>query len=197
MPLDTFIALLTFAFVASVTPGPNNLMLLASGVNFGYLRTIPHMIGIVGGFGFLQVCIGFGLGALLMAFPQIHTALRVLGGAYLLYLSWRIASSSGVGHGKVGARPLTIWAAAAFQWVNPKGWMMSVTAMSLYTSPQAPNASVLLVAGTFALLTVFSVSIWAGFGTAMRRLLADPKKLRWFNIVMGLLLALTTIPMVL
>lgn len=196
MSADIFAALVAFAFVSSVTPGPNNFMLLASGVNFGFRRTVPHMFGIAGGFASLLLAVGFGLGALLAAFPALHLVLKVAGGAYLLYLAWRIAMSRSLDtkEGKDG-RPMTFLEAAAFQWVNPKAWMMAVTAMAIYTSPQAPVDSVLLVSLAFTLVNFPSVSIWAGFGTAMRGFLADPVRLKWFNIAMGLLLAASLWPM--
>lgn len=196
MSADIFAALVAFAFVSSVTPGPNNFMLLASGVNFGFRRTVPHMFGIAGGFASLLLAVGFGLGALLAAFPALHLVLKVAGGAYLLYLAWRIAMSRSLDtkEGKDG-RPMAFFEAAAFQWVNPKAWMMAVTAMAIYTSPQAPVVSVLLVSLAFTLVNFPSVSIWAGFGTAMRGFLADPVRLKWFNIAMGLLLAASLWPM--
>jgi len=196
MSADIFAALVAFAFVSSVTPGPNNFMLLASGVNFGFRRTVPHMFGIAGGFVSLLLAVGFGLGALLAAFPTLHLVLKIAGAAYLLYLAWRIAMSRSLDT-KQGqeARPMTFMEAAAFQWVNPKAWMMAVTAMAIYTSPQAPVVSVLLVALAFTLVNFPSVSIWAGFGTAMRGFLADPVRLKWFNIAMGLLLAASLWPM--
>ncbi|MEN3974972.1 LysE family translocator [Emcibacter sp. SYSU 3D8] len=198
MSLDVFLALLLFAFVSSITPGPNNLMLLASGVNFGFVRTIPHMLGIGVGFLVLLLAVGFGLGALLMAYPPIHIALKLAGGAYLLYLAWKIAMARTMGKaGATGAKPMTFLQAAAFQWVNVKAWVMAVTAMSLYTSAERPILSVILVAVAFALVNLPSVSAWAGFGTAMRGFLADPVRLKWFNIAMGTALALSIAPMVL
>lgn len=197
MPTDIFLALLLFAFVASITPGPNNLMLLASGVNFGFVRTIPHMLGIGIGFLILLLAVGFGLGAVLTAYPPIHTVLKVTGGAYMLYLAWKIGTSRTMGTaGRTGAKPMTFLQAAAFQWVNVKAWVMAITAMSLYTSVERPFLSVLLVAAAFALVNVPVVSTWAGFGTVMRGFLADPVRLKWFNIVMGLALALSIVPMV-
>ncbi len=197
MSLDVFLALLLFAFVSSITPGPNNLMLLASGVNFGFLRTIPHMLGIGVGFLILLLAVGFGLGALLTAYPPIHTVLKVAGGAYLLYLAWKIATSRTMGKaGETGARPMTFLQAAAFQWVSVKAWVMAVTAMSLYTSAERPFLSVILVATAFALVNLPSVSTWAGFGTAMRGFLSDPVRLKWFNIATGAALALSVVPMV-
>lgn len=196
MTADAFLALLVYAFVTSITPGPNNFMLLASGVNFGFVRTIPHMLGIGAGFFSLLLGVGFGLGAILMAFPSLHTALKITGGAYLLYLAWRIGMSRSLGkEGEAKAKPMTFLQAAAFQWVNPKAWVMAVTAMAVYTSPQARFLSVVLVAVAFALVNLPSVSTWAGFGTALRGFLSDPVRLKWFNIAMGLLLAATLWPM--
>ena len=195
MSLDLFAALVGFAFVSSVTPGPNNMMLLASGVNFGFRRTVPHMLGIGFGFASLLLGVGFGLGALLTAFPALHLALKLAGGTYLLYLAWRIASSRTLAEAGSASRPMSFLEAAAFQWINPKAWVMAVTAMAIYTSPEAPVLSVLLVAVAFALVNLPSVSVWAGFGTALRGWLADPARLKWFNIAMGLLLAVTLWPM--
>lgn len=198
MSLDVFVALILFAFVTSVTPGPNNLMLLASGVNFGFGRTIPHMLGIGAGFMSLLLGVGFGLGALLAAYPALHTVLKIGGGIYLLYLAWRIAMARSMGDGPAAddaARPMSFVEAAAFQWVNPKAWVMAVTAMALYTSPQASSFSILLVATAFALVNVPCVSIWAGFGVALRGFLADPVRLKWFNLAMGLALAASLWPM--
>jgi threonine/homoserine/homoserine lactone efflux protein len=195
MPYETFLALLVYAFVTSITPGPNNLMLLASGVNFGFVRTVPHMLGIGGGFLFLLLAVGFGLGTLLAAFPPLHLALKIAGGAYLLYLAWRIAMSRSMGKGAYAqGRPMTFLEAAAFQWVNPKAWVMAVSAMALYTSPANPLLSVLIVAVAFAAVNLPSVSTWAGFGTALRGFLSDPVRLKWFNIAMGVLLAASLWP---
>lgn len=198
MSPDIFAALLAFAFVTSITPGPNNLMLMASGVNFGFRRTIPHMLGIGAGFLSLLLGVGFGLGAVLAAWPPLHAGLKLAGGAYLLYLAWRIAMARSMGSADGGgeeARPMTFLEAAAFQWVNPKAWVMAVTAMAVYTNPQAPFLSVVLVSVAFALVNVPCVSTWAGFGVALRGFLADPARLKWFNVVMGLLLVASLWPM--
>ncbi|MEW9838016.1 LysE family translocator [Mesorhizobium marinum] len=196
MSTDALLALIAYAFVTSVTPGPNNLMLLASGVNFGFRRTVPHMLGIGGGFLSLLLAVGLGLGTLLAAFPALHLGLKVAGGAYLLYLAWRIAASRSMGRGaEAGERPMTFLEAAAFQWVNPKAWVMAVSAMAVYASPADPFQSVLIVAAAFAAVNVPSVSVWAGFGTALRGFLADSARLKWFNIGMGLLLVASLWPM--
>lgn len=196
MTSEAFLALLVYAFVTSITPGPNKFMLLASGVNFGFVRTIPHMLGIGIGFLTLLLGVGFGLGAVLSTFPMLHGGLKIAGGTYLLYLAWRIGMSRSLGKdGEVQARPMTFLEAAAFQWVNPKAWVMAVTAMAVYTSPESPFLSVILISGAFALVNLPSVSSWAGFGMVLRGFLADPVRLKWFNIAMGLLLAATLWPM--
>ena len=195
MSPELFLALIVFAFVTSITPGPNNFMLLASGVNFGFRRTIPHMCGIGVGFFTLLLGVGLGLGAVLAAYPGLHVALKVAGGAYLLYLAWKIAMSRSLGEKQGGSRPMTFLEAAAFQWVNPKAWVMAVTAMAVYTDPDRPFLTVFMVATAFALVNFPSVSTWAGFGVALRGFLSEPTRLKWFNISMGLLLAATLVPM--
>lgn len=191
----TLLTLTTFAFVTSVTPGPNNMMLFASGVNFGFRRTIPHMFGIGAGFFTLLICVGFGLGAVLTTYPLLFTLLKFAGGAYLLYIAWNIAASRSISGGAAGAWPMTFLEAAAFQWVNPKAWVMALGAMTAYTSPENYTASVFVTAGVFAAVNVPSVSVWAGFGSALRDWLAVPKRLKWFNLCMGLALALSLWPM--
>jgi len=195
MPLDTFLALLLFAFTTSITPGPNNMMLFASGVNFGFRRTIPHMFGIGAGFLSLLLGVGLGLGALLHMMPAVYTALKFAGGAYLVWIAWKIGTSRSLGEGTSGVKPMSFLGAAAFQWVNPKAWVMAVTAMATYTNPELYMISVLLVGLAFAAVNVPSVSTWAGFGSALREWLSDPVRLKWFNITMALLLVLSLWPM--
>jgi threonine/homoserine/homoserine lactone efflux protein len=196
MSSEAFLALLVYAFVTSITPGPNNLMLLASGVNFGFTRTIPHMLGVGIGFVVMLLAVGFGIGAVLTAFPMLHAGLKVAGTLYLLYLSWKIAMTRSFNSGPESkSRPMTFLEAAAFQWVNPKAWVMAVTAVAVYSNPAAPLVSVVLIGVVFGLVNLPSVSTWAGFGTALRGFLSDPVRLKWFNIAMGLLLAATLWPM--
>jgi threonine/homoserine/homoserine lactone efflux protein len=195
MPLDTFAALVLFAFTTSITPGPNNMMLFTSGVNFGFRRTIPHMLGIGAGFLSLLLGVGLGLGALLHTVPLLYTVLKFAGGAYLLWIAWKIGSSRSLSEGKTSAAPMSFLSAAAFQWINPKAWVMAVTAMATYTNPDVYFISVLIVGFAFALVNVPSVSTWAGFGSALRDWLSDPTRLKWFNITMALLLVLSLWPM--
>jgi threonine/homoserine/homoserine lactone efflux protein len=192
---DVLLALVGFAFASSVTPGPNNLMLMASGVNFGFRRTIPHMLGIAAGFCVLLLAVGFGLGALLHAIPALSLAMKVASCAYLLYLDWKVATARGIGSGEAGGRPMTFLQAAAFQWVNPKAWAMALVAMGAYVSATQPMLSVVLVALVFTAVNLPSVSVWTGFGIALRRFLADDRRLRVFNVAMGLLLLASIVPL--
>ncbi|MGG6893835.1 LysE family translocator [Rhizobium sp. BR 315] len=195
MALDTFLALLLFAFTTSITPGPNNMMLFASGVNFGFRRTIPHMLGIGVGFLSLLLGVGLGLGAVLHTVPLLYTVLKFAGGVYLVWIAWKIGTSRSLTESEDSAQPMSFMSAAAFQWVNPKAWVMAVTAMATYTNEQLYLFSVLLVGLAFAAVNVPSVSTWAGFGSALRDWLADPVRLKWFNITMAVLLVLSLWPM--
>ncbi|MCB1481754.1 MAG: LysE family translocator [Rhodobiaceae bacterium] len=195
MPVDVLLALAAFAVTAAVTPGPNNIMLLASGVNFGFTRTIPHMAGILFGFIVMLSAVGAGLGVLFKTFPLLHTVLKVAGVVYLVYLAWRVAMSRSMGDAKAKARPMSLIEAAAFQWVNPKAWVMGVTAMSVYTRPDAPLMTAAIVVAVFAAVTVPAITLWAVFGTGLRDFLSDPVRLKWFNIAMGLALVASVAPM--
>ncbi|MHA7968701.1 LysE family translocator [Rhizobium terricola] len=195
MDTATLSALVTFAFATSITPGPNNMMLFASGVNFGFRRTIPHMFGIGVGFLSLLIGVGLGLGALLATVPVIYTTLKIAGGLYLLYIAWKIGSSRTLGEGKTSGRPMTFLGAAAFQWVNPKAWVMAVTAMAVYVDPTHYLWSVVVVGLVFAAVNLPSVSTWAGFGSVLRDWLSVPVRLKWFNITMAVLLVASLWPM--
>ncbi|SMC57120.1 LysE family translocator [Rhizobium sp. RU36D] len=196
MPLETLLALIGFAFATSITPGPNNMMLFASGVNFGFRRTVPHMVGIGAGFLSLLLGVGLGLGAVLAAFPPLFIALKIAGGLYLLWIAWKLASSRSLGEGNGDtAKPMSFLAAASFQWVNPKAWVMAVAAMATYTDPARYLFSVFVVGLVFAAVNVPSVSTWAGFGSVLRDWLAVPARLKWFNITMAVLLVLSLWPM--
>lgn len=195
MSIDTLLALILFAFSTSITPGPNNMMLFASGVNFGFRRTIPHMFGIGAGFLSLLLGVGLGLGAVLATVPMVYTGLKIVGGLYLIWIAWKIGTSRSLGQGEAKASPMTFLGAAAFQWVNPKAWVMAVTAMAVYPDPQNYALTVGVVALVFAAVNVPSVSTWAGFGSALREWLSVPVRLKWFNITMAILLVLSLWPM--
>lgn len=195
MSVNLLSALFLFAVATSITPGPNNMMLLASGVNFGFRRTIPHMLGIGFGFFVLLVCVGMGLGTLIASIPMLEMAMKVASGIYLLYIAWKIGSSRSIGEQKeAGQVPMTFLQAAAFQWVNPKAWVMAITAMSAYSDPAHPYQRVLLIGLIFAVINVPCVSTWAGFGSSLRGWLSDPYRLKWFNITMAILLVVSLWP---
>jgi threonine/homoserine/homoserine lactone efflux protein len=196
LTFDVLLALISFAFVGSVTPGPNNVMLLASGLNYGIRRSLPHALGISLGFGAMVVIVALGMGQIFRAFPQIETALTAIGALYMLYLAWRIANAGEVGDREAGARPLTFGEAAAFQWVNPKAWVLAVTAAVAYVPAQWPVVGALIVGLVFILVNLPSISIWLAFGAGLRRFLADPVKRRWFNWSMAALLVASLWPMV-
>ena len=195
MTATTFLALLIFSFVSSITPGPNNIMLFASGVNFGWWRTFPHAIGISVGFGVLLAAVGLGIGVLLTSVPLLFTAVKVAGGAYMLYLAWKIANAGPVQSGESGSRPMTLFEAALFQWVNPKAWVMAMVAMSTYTLEGDYALNVAIVVFVFCVVNFPSVTAWAGFGTAMRNLLKDRLILKIFNYLMALALVVSLWPM--
>ncbi|MEA5673372.1 LysE family translocator [Pseudomonas sp. MH2] len=193
---DLLTAFILFAFVSSITPGPNNTMLLASGVNFGVRRSIPHAMGISIGFMLMVLGVGFGLGELFKAWPPLYSILRYVGAAYLLYLAWKIATSGPISGDAAGTRkPLSFWGAAAFQWVNPKAWVMAVGAITTYTPAQGYVLNVVVIAALFALVNLPSVGIWVMFGSALRNLLQNPRWLMLFNVLMALLLVISLYPL--
>jgi len=195
MTREQFLALAAFAFVTSITPGPNNLMLMASGANFGVRRTVPHMLGVAFGFVFMAVLVGAGLAQAFAAAPPLYAALKAASIAYLLYLAWKIATAPPPGEGARAGRPMTFLAAAGFQWVNPKAWTMALTAVSVY-APSRTMAGIVAVAVVFGIINLPSVGIWAALGQGMRRVLA-PARMRAFNVLMAVLLVLSLYPVLL
>ena len=187
--------LVLFAAVMSLTPGPNVIMVTASAANFGFGRTIPQMIGITAGFGLLVLAAGLGLAGLIHAEPRLHAVLRYAGGAYLLYLAWCIARADASSSAAARARPIGLFEAALFTWFNPKAWVMSLGALAAYTSV---GGDVLwetsVIAAVYTATCLASVVIWAGFGTAIGRLLGTPRARRAFNWSMAGLLVLSLLP---
>ncbi len=197
MTLDTFLLLITFAFVASVTPGPNNVMLMASGANFGILRTVPHMLGVSLGHSFLVFVVGLGLAEAFQALPALRNTLMAVSAAYLLYLAWKIAHAAPPARGEAGGKPLTFLQAAAFQWVNPKAIYMGIAAQTWYAPEGSGWFGAAMVAGGFLLVNLPAINIWVWGGTQVRRLLTNPARLTAFNWTMAALLVLTLVPMLL
>lgn len=198
MTLELLVAFVAFAFVTSVTPGPNNMMLLASGVNFGLRRSVPHMLGVSIGFTLMVAAVGLGLGEVFERLPLLHKVLQYVGACYLVYLAWAIARSAPPdARTDTRAKPFTFLQAAAFQWVNPKAWVMAVGAIATYAPHQDYVINVLLIAGLFGLVNGPSIGLWTVTGTLLRRWLDNPATRRAFNIGMALLLIASLVPILL
>lgn len=205
MTSELFASLSLFAFVTSITPGPNNAMLFASGVNHGIRRTLPHLLGVTLGFTFMQLAVGLGVSVVFEAIPGIYSILRTLGLGYMLYLAWRIASSTPPAQpdadnvtapaSATKGRPMTFFEASAFQWVNPKALMMCVTAASTYAPPDNPVMGAFLVTAVFFFAGMPCVALWVLLGRMMRGLLQDRKRLQVFNWAMAALLLASMAPM--
>ncbi|MHA6324754.1 LysE family translocator [Roseivivax sp. CAU 1753] len=196
MTVDLLTALLAFAFVTVITPGPNNFMLMASGANFGFRRTLPHMLGVGLGFPAMCFCVGLGVMRLFDLWPPAYTVLTMLSVAYMLYLAWKIANAAPPEADAAPERrgtPLSFPEAAAFQWVNPKAWSMALSAITLY-APGRSIGAILWVVGAYVACGVISTTSWATIGTALNRFLQDPRRLRLFNWTMAGLLVVSMIP---
>lgn len=194
MQMELFFALTAFAFVSSITPGPNNLMLMASGANYGFIRTAPHMLGVGIGFTVMIVLVGLGLIGLFDRFPISRTILTVFSVIYLGWLAFKIATASAPRGSAPSDTPLTFFQAAAFQWVNPKAWAMALTAITAY-APDRSYTAILIVAGIFGAINLPSVSVWTLIGREIRRFLGTPARLRVFNWTMAALLIASMIPL--
>jgi threonine/homoserine/homoserine lactone efflux protein len=195
MSTERLAALVVFAFVSSITPGPNNLMLMASGLNYGVKRTLPHMLGVGGGFTLMLVGVGRGFGALFGAVPAAQGVIKLLCLIYLLYLAYRMTKAGPVNgaNGVAQGRPMRAYEAVAFQWVNPKAWAMALTAFATYAESSSLGGT-LWVAGAFGLVNLPCVAAWVWFGRALRRVLRDPERVKWFNWTMAALLILSVVP---
>ncbi len=179
------------------TPGPNNLMLMTSGLNFGFRRGMPHLLGVVLGFTVMVLIVGLGLGAIFDAWPLLYVVLKYVGAVYLLYLAWEIAVALPPGQrdGSAGS-PIGFLQAAAFQWVNPKAWVMAVGAVSSYAAVAPFPLNVVVIAALYCVLGIASSGTWLGFGAALQRVLKDPKVVRVFNVIMALLLVASLYPII-
>jgi threonine/homoserine/homoserine lactone efflux protein len=195
--MELIFAITLFAFSSGITPGPNNIMLMTSGVNFGIRPSLPHLAGICLGFPCMVLAIGLGLSTIFQTYPALHLVIKILGVTYLLYLSWLIANSSNKIEGKQLSRPFSFIQAAAFQWVNPKGWIMAVGAIATFTLPaEDMTAQVLTIASVFLCVAFPCAIVWLTFGVALKRILKNERQQKIFNITMALLLVASIIPMI-
>lgn len=192
---DLLLSLLAFAAVTTFTPGPNVLLVTASGANFGFRRTVPHMLGIIVGFPVMTIAIGLGLGEVFQAEPKLHVVLKYVATAYMLYLAWRIATSQRSKDISAKSRPMTFLEAIAFQWINPKAWIMAIGAIGAYTTVGGnATAETLMIALVFGVVSVPGVGAWALFGTAIGRFLRSDTAMRIFNVTMAILLVASLVP---
>ncbi len=196
MTPDTFPALLALAVATLFTPGPNNAMLAASGANFGFRRTLPHLLGVALGFPLMLLIVGLALGGIFQASALLREGLRWGGAALLLWIAWTIARSGGIGSKSEGAHPLRFHQAMAFQWVNPKAWSMAIAATSQFILPEAPLVTAAAVAATFMTLGLSSSATWTYAGQAIARWLTTARRLRVFNLVMAGLIALSVVELI-
>jgi threonine/homoserine/homoserine lactone efflux protein len=188
-------ALAAFAFVAAITPGPNNLMLMTSGVKYGFSRTLPHLTGVILGFALMVALVGLGLDVILQRYPQILPIMRVVGSIYMIWLALTIALAKPISEMEPGGRPIGFFAAAGFQWVNPKAWVMALSALATYAGVvDGYTGSVLVIAALSGLITIPCSSAWTLFGASLSRLLRDPRVARPFNWTMAALLVASIAP---
>jgi threonine/homoserine/homoserine lactone efflux protein len=195
MSQSLFIAFVVFATVMFFTPGPNNIMLLSSGLTYGFRRTLPHVAGITIGFAFMIGAVGLGLGTIFITYPVLQTMLKYAGAAYLLYLAAAIAMSGPVKPDHDNRRgPMTFWGAAMFQWINVKGWVMVIGTITAYAGIASFPWNITIQVMLSLLLGVVSCSVWALFGSALRPVLTSRRLVRTFNIVMAVLLLASLYP---
>jgi threonine/homoserine/homoserine lactone efflux protein len=195
MTYSLLTGLVLFCFVSSITPGPNNLMLMATGANFGARRAAPHASGIVLGFTFMIVAIGLGVAQLFQIYPLAHQLLGVVSVIYLIYLAYKTATArTNLDSPEPTGKPITFWQAAAFQWVNPKAWTMALAAVTVYAPQPVTYKEVIVVAAIFGAINLPCISVWLMLGVKMRRFLTTPARLRGFNWTMAGLLILSLAP---
>lgn len=188
MTFETLLSLFAFSFVSSITPGPNNLMLMTSGTNFGFRRTLPHMFGVALGFSLMILIVGLGVVGIFEKWPVTYQILKVLCVVYMLWLAWKIANAAApAGRTVEESKPFGFLQAMAFQWVNPKAWSMVLSAVTLY-SPHSEVKNLLIMSGVSFLVNIPSVTSWTLLGQKLRDWLSQPKQLRIFNWSMAALL---------
>lgn len=190
-----FLAFLMFAFVSSITPGPNNTMLLLSGINFGFRRTMPFMLGVTIGFIILVIVSGVGLGAIFVKWPVLDTALRYSCALYLLYLAWQILRSTQLNIQNEAKKPISFWQAVIFQWINPKAWVMAIVGVTTYVPMEHFLLNIMVLIALYMVFVFSSGSVWILFGSWIQNFLHRPNYLRRFNLIMAILLILSLFPL--
>ena len=182
MTLQLFLALVSFAAITAYTPGPNNTLLMAAGMNHGFKATFPMAMGVALGFPLMIACVGLGLGKVFEAIPVLNIILKFAGAAYMLWLAWKIANSGPANSSEAASKkPMSFIQMTLFQWINPKGWIMSVTALSTYTLPNQYYLGVAIVVGCYVVMGLTSASAWALFGASLRHIMSDVRYYRVIN----------------
>jgi threonine/homoserine/homoserine lactone efflux protein len=195
MSQPLLIAFILFAAVMFFTPGPNNVMLLSSGLTHGFRRTLPHIAGITFGMAFMIAAVGLGLGTIFITYPLLQTVLKYAGAAYLIWLAAVIALSGTAPSAQDNARgPMTFWGAAVFQWVNVKGWVMVIGTITAYAAVAGFPWNIVIQTAISLVIGAVSTVAWALFGSALRPVLRSPRAVRAFNIVMAILLLASLYP---
>ncbi|MEB6677015.1 LysE family translocator [Acinetobacter haemolyticus] len=193
MSLLTFFSFIVYSTVTSITPGPNNIMLAASGLNFGLKRSIPHILGIGFGFGVMVILVGYGIGAALGSSPLLYEILKIIGISYLLYLAYKIYRAGSIKTDTKVDKPLSFMGAALFQWINPKAWIMAMGAITTYSSANSRLVEFVFIGVIFGLVSIPSVGVWAYMGEKLKMIVNHPRKVQLFNTVMALLLVASVI----
>jgi len=197
--LAMLFSITSFTLASVLTPGPNNIMLLSSGLTFGYKQTIPHMLGIIFGFPLMLICVGMGIGAIFEMFPIVFTVLKVVGISYLFWMAWHIANTKGgvKTTSNKNNRPFTFLQGAAFQWVNPKAWIVAITVtVSFVTNPKYAFVQVLIIALLYLFSGIISCSTWTLGGVYLKKLIKNALHVRIFNIIMAVLIVISILPVV-
>ena len=194
--MEFFMVVFVYALSTTVTPGPNNIMILSSGLNHGIRNTLPHFLGVCLGFPVMVAAVGFGLSAMFLHYPIIHQILKFAGISYLLYLAWKIAMTDVQASAERTSKPMTFLQAAAFQWLNPKAWIMGIGAVATFTTVSGNiDWQVMVIAFSFLLVSFPCVGSWLFFGAALKKILKSPRDQKIFNVTMAILLILSVIPM--
>lgn len=194
--MEYYLSIILFCLVTSITPGPNNIMLMSSGLNHGVLKTVPHISGIIVGFPLMVAALGFGLGTLFLNYPVIHQVIKIAGISYLMFLAWKIANTSNANAGKPLKEPLTFMQAAAFQWLNPKAWVIGIGAIATFTTVGNIEIQVIIIVFTYLFVGAFSMGLWLLMGASLQKILRSQNQLKVFNVVMAILLVLSIVPIV-
>ena len=194
--MEYYLSVILFCLVTSITPGPNNIMLMSSGLNHGVLKTIPHISGIIVGFPLMVAALGFGLGTIFLNYPVIHQVIKIVGISYLLFLAWKIANTSNANAGKQLKKPFTFIQSAAFQWLNPKAWVIAIGAIATFTTVGNIEIQVIIIVFTYLFVGAFSMGLWLLMGASLQKILRSQKQFQVFNVAMAILLVMSVAPMV-